>query len=217
MGGSRSISVVALTALLGAALACVRTAPPASQSGGMTAPQPGGAMDAQATQIADAVEGTLTARAPTPAPTIGTPQPGQTGTVTGAVCYPGEGIPPMTIFAQNIATGDIYALPHPAQDVVTAEYGPHQSAASSYTFGNLPGGAYYFFAYLGDGGNLGADAAGGGYTVWPECSAEGRHVACPHTLIPVVVRSGFVTEGVDICDWYDADADPGFPPDPRLP
>jgi Tol biopolymer transport system component/tRNA A-37 threonylcarbamoyl transferase component Bud32 len=118
---------------------------------------------------------------------------GPTGTVSGRMCYPGSYIPSMTIFAENVETGEIYQMSH--------------SGTPQYTFEGLPPGTYYFYAFK-DG-----DDHPGAYTPFAPCGT-GETSDCPddHSLIPVAVEPGGIVTGIDICDWYippdEAPSDP---------
>jgi hypothetical protein len=116
----------------------------------------------------------------------------QLGTVTGQVCYPSEGIPPMTIYAQNRATGVTLSLDHP-------------DGSQQYTFGNLPPGEYVFFAYTNFGSG---EELSGGYTEYVN-NPDGSH-----NLVPVQVGPGATVTGVDLCDWYAPPGESDIPPQP---
>ena len=119
---------------------------------------------------------------PTPLPMVptATPAPVGNGTVTGALGYPSEFIPPMKIYFAKVDTGDVLTLS-------TTE---NQATYSK----TLPPGAYYVYAWL-DGFGL-----GGSYSAAVPC---GLTVDCTdHTLLPVEVAPGTSTEGIDILDWY---------------
>jgi hypothetical protein len=118
-----------------------------------------------------------------------------TGTVAGKMCYPSSGIPPMTIYAENVETGELLEKSH-AGDL-------------QYTFSGIPPGEYYFYAYTVGGGTI-PEGIGGGYTVAVPC---GLSVDCEdHTMLPVRVEPGGSVTGIDICDWYSQDT---IPPNPQ--
>ena len=123
-----------------------------------------------------------------------TPQPspvaGQPGSLGGQVCYPSERIPPMTAFFQNLDTGELVSM---AID----------ENQTSYEIG-LGAGEYQVYAYLDD-----SPMMGGGYTQAVIC---GLTADCSdHSLLPVPVRAGQATRGIDLCDWYDASGLPANP------
>src|SRR3990172_7413413 len=67
---------------------------------------------ADSDQIATIVAATLQAGSPTQGPTATSGNPETlTGTVEGSICYPAEGIPPMTLYLQPSGGGDAVALP----------------------------------------------------------------------------------------------------------
>ena len=147
------------------------------------------------TENAPAYQGTMTAIVATADALAGVGQ-STPGTVTGAVCYPSEMIPPMIIYAQNIATGALVELSH--------------QTATQYTM-TVPPGDYYFFAYTDFGSP--SDEIPGGYTGFLFCSAAPKE--CPHDLITVHVEAGWFVEGIDICDWYFPPGDTSIPPNPK--
>src|SRR5687767_1585744 len=74
---------------------------------------------------------------PPPEPTP-TPAPVGNGTVSGALGYPSEGIPPLTLYFQNVDTSDVLTLSTDQDE-------------SSYTK-TLPPGTYHVYAWLTAGG-----------------------------------------------------------------
>lgn len=132
-------------------------------------------------QIATIVAATLQAGSPTQQATATIENlESQTGTVEGSICYPSEGIPPMTLYFQPLIGEDAVAVPV-AQD---------QSTYST----QLAPGNYTAFAWLPD------FSLGGSYTQAVAC---GLQVGCTdHTLIEFSVMAGNTTSGVDVCDWY---------------
>lgn len=125
---------------------------------------------------------------PGPAPAEGT------GSITGALSYPSEYIPPLRVFAFQVGSENYFY-------VDTAEN------QSSYQFDNLPTGYYQVVAYTLNG------KLAGGYTQAVPC---GLTVDCTdHSLIEVPVNSGQVVTGVDPGDWYAPEG--SFPSAPVLP
>jgi CSLREA domain-containing protein len=119
---------------------------------------------------------------PPPTPT---PVPPTLGTVTGALCYPSEGIPPMDLYFLEIGS-----------QVVTSF--PHLDGTASYSH-DLSPGTYVAYAYP-QGYNI-----GGSYSQAVPC---GLTVNCTdHSLIQFPIVAGQVTSGVDICDWYGQPGD----------
>ena len=124
-----------------------------------------------------------------------TPEGGQTGSVTGGLSYPSEGIPPIEVVAYRVG-----GQPNEYYYVLT------QQNQATYLFDFLPPGTYYVVAYPMLEGN---DLAGG-YSQAVPC---GLSVNCTdHSLIPVVVQASQITSGINPADWY---APPGsFPANP---
>lgn len=137
---------------------------------------------------------------PTPAPTlpperpkppaIQPTRPPLAGSISGKLCYPGSGIPPMTIYAADQATGRSFK---------THSKGPSDT---SYRIEGVLPGTYVVYAWLDDG------KMGGSYSKAVPC---GLSVDCTdHSLIPVTVKTGQDAAGIDVCDWYG-------PPPPAPP
>ena len=119
---------------------------------------------------------------PTPLPVLptDTPVPVGNGTITGAIGYPSEFIPPMKVYFENTNTGDVLTLSI-AQD------------QGSYTK-TVPPGTYHVYAWLEGFG------FGGSYSAAVPC---GLSVDCTdHSLLAVEVAAGATVSGVDILDWY---------------
>jgi hypothetical protein len=113
------------------------------------------------------------------------------GTVTGAVCFPSESIPEMTLYFQEVNRGDLAYQTHPQDQ-------------ASYSVILSPG-TYTAFAYP-----LDSPSSGGSYSQAVLC---GSHVDCTdHTLVQFEVQPGEETGGIDICDWYSPD---DVPPNPE--
>jgi hypothetical protein len=119
-----------------------------------------------------------------------TPAP-QTATIMGGLCYPSEGIPPLTVYAQEVSTLQTVSIN-------TAEN------QSEYSLEVPAPGTYVLFAYTGFG-------VGGAYTPAVAC---GLTVDCTdHAPIAVTVEPGATFAGADICDYYGP---PGsVPPNPN--
>jgi hypothetical protein len=133
---------------------------------------------------------TLTAQVPPPA--------GGTGSISGTLSYPSEGIPPLMVVAFNVNT-DFYYW------VITTQN------QQTYQIDNLPAGTYHVFAYLlPDGSFVGA------YDQFYLC---GLNQACTDfTLVDVVVQAGAVTPNINPGDWYgDSSQWPPMPNDVNIP
>jgi hypothetical protein len=140
------------------------------------------------TAVAQEVEGiiaSLTLEAPIPFVT----QTPYFGTVSGAVCYPSEFIPPMTMYFLDMVT-----------DIATTF--SHTDGSTSYSFELAPGD-YVAYAWRNE------STLAGGYTYAVPC---GLSVECTdHGLIPFTVSPGASATGIDLCDWY---GEAGFIPTP---
>ena len=127
-----------------------------------------------------------------------TPPAGQSGSISGALSYPAEGIPAMAVVAYWVGGGPQYYY-----------YVLTQQGQSSYQIDNLPIGNYHVVAYTMGGGGFPQGLAGG-YTQAVPC---GLSVNCnDHSLIDVQVSNGGVSTGVNPQDWYAPDGT--FPPYP---
>lgn len=112
-----------------------------------------------------------------------TPVDDETGSISGVLGYPSEGIPPMQVYAFN--TEDM------------SEYYYVQTAANQQEFKieDVPAGSYRVVAYLVDN-----PTSVGGYSEMVPC---GLKVGCnDHTLIDVEVESGEAATDVEVRDWY---------------
>ena len=110
------------------------------------------------------------------------------GTITGNLCVPSEGIPPLDIYLQATNTQNITHITTPANQ-------------NSYTFDNIAAGNYIVFSYP-----QGQTHIGGGFTEAVPC---GLTVACTdHSPIELTIGAGTLVSGADICDWYGADIPP---------
>ncbi len=115
------------------------------------------------------------------------------GSVTGSVCFPSESIPEMTLYFQEVNSGDLAYQNHPQNQ-------------SSYTLSGLTPGSYIAFAYLIDSPDM-----GGSYSQAVIC---GLNVDCiDHSPVEFEVKPGEETSGVDICDWYSPN---DVPPNPNV-
>ena len=146
------------------------------------------AMTAQAIVTPSPAQDAAT-RTPTPTITV-TPTP-VPGSVSGALSYPSEFIPPLRVVAFNV-NGLNYRYVDTMQDQAT------------YQITGLAPGVYHVVAYI-----MGGERAGG-YTQMVPC---GLSVDCAdHSLIDVTVNAGEDTPGIDPADWYAPDGT--FPPMP---
>jgi len=108
-----------------------------------------------------------------------------TGTIKGDISYPSEFIPGMVIYAFK---ADDYSINY------FTETQDHQG---DFVLNDIPAGTYHLIAYAKKDGPT---DFGGAYTQAVPC---GLSVNCPdHTFIPVVVKAGETTTGVELSDWY---------------
>jgi hypothetical protein len=103
------------------------------------------------------------------------------GVIAGALSYPSEHIPPLTVFARDVTTGRHYQV-------------DTRQNQNAYVL-LVPAGTCEVFAYpQGDG------VFGGGYTKFVPC---GQTADCDdHSMIVVKVEAGGAVAGVDVVDWY---------------
>lgn len=127
-----------------------------------------------------------------------TPPAGQSGSISGTLSYPAEGIPAMAIVAY-VAGGS----PTDYYYVTTVQ------GASTYQIDNLPVGSYHIVAYTLGGGAFPVGLPGG-YTQAVPC---GLSVGCTdHSLIAVQVNAGATTPNANPQDWYAPDGTfPAYP------
>lgn len=118
------------------------------------------------------------------------PPPPATGSIAGQLSYPSSFIPGQTVVA--------FEVNGPAYFFVQTNDGQF-----NYQIDNIPAGTYYVVAYVG---------LAAGYSQSVLC---GLSVECTdHSLVPVIVTSGQITNNVNPQDWY---APPGSFPDSPLP
>jgi hypothetical protein len=116
-----------------------------------------------------------------------------TGSISGELGYPSEGIPPLQIVAFNLGNQQFYYIEVPENTF-------------TYAIDNLPAGSYTVVAYP-SGENF-----GGGYSEFVPC---GQTADCTdHSLITVQVSAGQTTTGVNPVDFY---APAGAFPDNPVP
>ena len=154
------------------------------------------------TALASLILATLACNAPPPTPvakpsvqptrlsTALPTRPPLQGSISGKLCYPGSEIPPMTIYAVNQSTGQLFKA---------KSQGPNETR---YRIERVSPGTYVVYAWLDDG------KLGGSYSKAVPC---GLNADCKdHSLIPVTVNAGQDVTGIDVCDWYG-------PPPPAPP
>lgn len=104
------------------------------------------------------------------------------GSITGSLSFPSESIPSMQVVAFSVNDLAVW------YSVTTAEN------SSTFQLDGVPAGTYYVVSYLA-GGDY-----GGGFSAAVPC---GLSVDCAdHSLLPVNVLAGQVTDGINPADWY---------------
>lgn len=143
---------------------------------------------------------TPTSGSATPAPAM-TPTGASgedTGTITGSLSYPSDGVPALLVYAINTTNPDIFYSTRTT------------SGDTTFTIPNVEPGDYHVVAYLADAPDAGL---AGGYSEMVPC---GLTVECTdHSLIPVPVAAGETVEEVQVHDWYAPEG--AFPPRPDAP
>jgi hypothetical protein len=128
----------------------------------------------------------------TPEPTAITPSDDPRGTVSGRICFPSEQIPAMTLYLQNVDSGELVRI-------------SSEAGMSSFNVPLMPG-RYVAYAYPQE------MELGGGYTNAVTCGL--KESCTDHSLIVFEIQSGQDTPGVDVCDWYAPDSIPLHPQSP---
>ncbi len=133
----------------------------------------------------------------TPVPTMGQAIPTMvkpaSGSISGKVSFPSEGIPPLRVVAINTKTGEFYST-----EVIDS---------GVYVLDEVPAGTYHVIAYPRD---KASSAGAGGYSRAVLC---GLTVNCTdHSLVDVEVRDGVDLTEIFPGDWYAPEG--SFPPDP---
>lgn len=144
--------------------------------------------------IVKATLAALTEQAPpaTSVPPAATEPPVLSGGIAGQLGYPSSFIPPMYVVAFEVSGPNYYYVLTDLND-------------TAYRIDNLPPGNYYVVAYPADSPNY-----PGGYSQAVPC---GLSVDCAdHSLIPVTVSGGQVTQGISPTDFYAPEGT--FPPFP---
>lgn len=119
----------------------------------------------------------------------------ETGTITGTIMYPSEGIPTdIEIFAIDTTTGDIQ------EAVVTySDPGEDMSATASYVI-TVPAGTYYVYGTVDAVTDTNGDVWKSYYNQYVVC---GMSTSCTDTTkIAVAVAANEETENITIGDWY---------------
>lgn len=116
------------------------------------------------------------------------------GSIRGKLSYPSEFIPPLRVVTFRLENGS------PTQEFVYVDSVLNDGV---YQIDGLQPGEYWIVAYTIPGNEGIPVGLAGGYSQFVPC---GLSVECnDHSLIPVMVNSRQVTEGVDPADWYAPD------------
>jgi hypothetical protein len=113
-----------------------------------------------------------------------------TGTISGALSYPGEFIPTLRVVAFNLTTGRYYWV-------------DTQRDQQTYQISNLPAGIYNVVAYFR------AANSAAGYSIARHCDLNAE---CDHALIPIEIKPNTKITNINPVDWYAPIGT--FPPDP---
>ena len=104
------------------------------------------------------------------------------GSIQGTLGYPASGIPELSVYAFEVGDNKKYFMVDTAAN------------QTEFTIPNVTPGSYYVVAYAK------GYTVSGGYTKMVPC---GLSVDCKdHSLIEVVVKSGELSKGVEVKDWY---------------
>ncbi len=149
------------------------------------------------TQVAIALTQTALAQ-PTPALPAMTdtpaPTPATTGSISGMLAYPSEGIPALKVYALAVEGDQYYSV-------------QTQENQTEFTIEGIAPGIYYVIAYLPN-----APTTAGAWSQFVVCGLTAE--CTDHSLIPVTVEAGKTAAGVKVHDWY---ALPGtFPAEPGV-
>jgi len=132
-------------------------------------------------------------------------QPAKFGIIGGKLCYPSEGIPPMTIYARNVDTHATYSI--------------HvEKGASDYEIQIPMEGRYIVFAWT-DAGAFTQDSRGGTFSCagafhgqMTYLGKNGVNLKCAdredHAPIVISVKLGETTSDAYVCDFYSEESVP---------
>lgn len=158
-----------------------------------------------------------TATAP---PTVSTPTVVPAGSVTGALGYPSEFIPPLTVYAISVADQRVFfSLDTPRYPLAT-----NTPPRPTYTMTGVAPGTYYVLAYRNDDVNVEAKNSPGVHSQYvlqclqPNAAGSTPAPGCSsgdHSPVPVTVRAGETIQRIDVTDWYYGAVRPSYPPRPR--
>jgi len=140
---------------------------------------------------------------PTPETPV-TPRAVEVATVRGKLCYPSEGIPPMTVYARSVRT--------------QATYSTHVEAGADFEIELVAPDEYVLFAWT-DAGVFTEESRGGVYSCIGMFTGQmgylgkaGVDLTChdpeDHTPLIVRVEPGASVETIYVCDFYSEDSVP---------
>lgn len=138
---------------------------------------------------------TIVSATPAPAVTPTDATGETTGTITGSLRYPSDGVPELLVYAIDTANPDNFYTTRT------------ESGATTFTIPDVEPGDYHVVAYLADAPDAGL---AGGYSEMVPCGLTAE--CTDHTLIPVTVAAGETVEEVQVHDWYAPEG--AFPPRP---
>jgi hypothetical protein len=135
---------------------------------------------------------TATVQLPASPPVVPSASPAPLGKVSGAICFPSEGIMALTAYFEPTAGGDMVMLEIPAGE-------------TGYQV-ELPEGEYYAYAW----GRLPERSLGGSYSQAVAC---GLDASCTdHSLRAFVVSAESPVVDIDLCDWSGGTGSVPTPP-----
>jgi len=102
------------------------------------------------------------------------------GIVEGKLCFPGQRIPSMTLYFQEVG----------ADSATSLEIGSNQL----YYVTRLVPGTYHAYEW--------SDGSGALYSEYVLCDYEKGEKCDNHALVEFEILPGKTTYGIDICDWY---------------
>lgn len=149
--------------------------------------------------------------APPPALPIATPEP---GAITGTYAIGSEYDPAVTVYAISTTNPSLwYSV------TVPGYYGPHPTpppgtTGGEYSITGVAPGTYWVVAYSDE--PEGQLPYPGWYSRQNDCFRSNPSGPCPDiTMIPVTVRAGEVTSGINLNTWFEPpEAPPTVPPRP---
>jgi hypothetical protein len=164
------------------------------------------------------------AAASDPPPKSAPPPPSRSGTITGALGYPSNFVPPLTVYAISVADPRVFFsvnTPRFGGDATSPPTGATPAPRPSYTITGVAPGTYYVLAYRNDEPGQSTRDFPGLYSQYVlRCKPGAPSADCAdHTLVPVTVNVGPAVSGIDVTDWYHGSPSDQprttYPPRPR--